>query len=219
MRFTLFLIIATAILSNATFMTYAQTKSKSSATRPTKPITTQKARTEDGREVILKSDGTWQYVSEQSTNVTSKNSTLNQNSVLSFDTGLVFKSGDVKPVARGTFYLLDESMESIMKQTGFQAPKDKTFLDVLAIMYHGRRIQTYNNAFNNAMNLIKPHVIATITTDFSGKAEFSSVPSGTYYLFGINQLFDNVVVWDLKVDLKSGRQSVTLDQNNAAVAF
>lgn len=56
----------------------------------------QVATTKDGRKVILKSDGTWRYVDHPTGE---KSATAN----LSFDTGVVFKSGDVKPIARATF--------------------------------------------------------------------------------------------------------------------
>ena len=39
-------------------------------TRSTKSVTTQKATTEDGREVVLKSNGTWQYAQKPTVDVT-----------------------------------------------------------------------------------------------------------------------------------------------------
>src|SRR5437899_5978511 len=79
---------------------------------PPKPVTTQTATTEDGKSVVLSSDSTWKYASETREAETSSPDASTRpkgraNSVLSFETGLVFKSGDVKPVARATFYLLD----------------------------------------------------------------------------------------------------------------
>jgi hypothetical protein len=37
-------------------------------------------------------------------------------SVLSIETGLVYKSGDAKPVARNEFYLLEEDAEKILRE-------------------------------------------------------------------------------------------------------
>ena len=69
------------------------------------------------------------------------------------------------------------------------------------------------------MEAMRPHIVATVTTDFNGKGQFSAVPAGTYYLMGIGQLYKQVVLWNLKVDLNAGQNSVTLDQNNASVVF
>jgi hypothetical protein len=64
---SVFSIVAIAVFLGASLTTYAQTKPKGTATR-SKPVTTQKATTQDGREVVLKSDGTWQYAQNSTVN-------------------------------------------------------------------------------------------------------------------------------------------------------
>ena len=59
MKLNLSWIFAITVFLSVSFSTYAQTPGATK--HSTKPFTTQKATTEDGREVVLKSNGTWQY--------------------------------------------------------------------------------------------------------------------------------------------------------------
>ena len=53
-----------------------------------------------------------------------------------------------------------------------------------------------------------------IKADASGNAKFVAVPPGTYYVVGITRSNDQLLLWNLKVDLKPGANAVTLDQQN-----
>jgi hypothetical protein len=53
--------------------------------------------------------------------------------------------------------------------------------------------------------------------DPNAKATFPGVPPGTYYLLVQAMGKDWHLVWDLRVDLKSGANSVALDQRNIAL--
>jgi hypothetical protein len=56
--------------------------------------------------------------------------------------------------------------------------------------------------------------LAVVRIDDSGKATFPGVPAGTYYVFGITH--NHVALsWDVPVNLKSGTNSLVLDQKNA----
>ena len=48
-----------------------------------------------------------------------------------------------------------------------------------------------------------------------GKASFPAMPSATYHVFSWTSYNNHHLVWDLKVDLKSGSNGVVLDQSNA----
>jgi hypothetical protein len=192
----------------------------------TQNATIQTATTEDGRKVILRSDGTWIYADAGvvgGTQTAKSAAVGRQNADLSFDTGLVFKSGDVKPVARATFYLLDDDLENILRSSGFQAEGGSSLLATLALKYVGRELEALRGSnvttFDKAMEAVKPHIVATTTTDFGGKGQFSPVAPGTYHLMHVGEIGRSVVLWNLKIDLKPGQNSITLDQNNAAEAF
>jgi hypothetical protein len=146
-----------------------------------------------------------------------------QTSTLSFETGLVLRSGDVKPVARATFYLLDKDLETILRDSGFRGDEGFPILDTFALKYVSRQLETLRGAsvttFDSAMLAVKPHIVTSTTSDFGGKGQFTSVKPGTYWLFHVSEVGRNTVLWNLKIDLKPGQNSVTLDQNNAAVAI
>ena len=149
---------------------------------------------------------------------------------LAVEAGLVFQNGDVKPAARVTFNLLDDDLETILKNSGINlvtssgASSSSNLNNVqnLATLHYRARI-SYNGkppeALVAAQDEIKKHIIATITTDFSGKGEFSSVKAGKYFLMGVGGTEKQVVIWNIPVEIKNGKQSITLDQENAAVVF
>jgi hypothetical protein len=176
--------------------------------------------TEDGRAVLLKSDGTWEY---DPTPKPSPTPFVQQESTLVFDTGLVMRSGDVKPIARGAFHLLDTDLQSILTSAGFQPDSGSSLLSTFALKYVARQLEALRGAtvttYDRTMMSIKPHIVVSAMTDFQGRGQFPALKPGTYYLFHVSEVGRNVVLWNLKVDLKPGQNSITLDQNNAAEAF
>lgn len=211
---------------------HAQTRNRNRApvARPSQPVSTQTAITKDGRTVILKSDGTWEYTSDPPNPTTPSPSAplpSEQNSVLSLEAGLVYKSGDTKPVARTTFYLLDDELGKILREAGLQPEAshqriyndvDRALVSTFASSIKFRILPQYQAFYPAAMEALKPHIIQSVTTDFGGKASFEPVPPKVYYLMGFNETPRGYAIWNLKVDLKPGQNSVTLDQNNAAYA-
>lgn len=143
-----------------------------------------------------------------------------QKSVLSIETGLVVQSGDVKPVARTEFFLLDDSLETILSNAGFNAQSGTTQIETLAATrYVGSKHGFKPESLTKADEAIAPHIVAKLTTDFSGKGKFPEVAPKTYYIMSIAEVAGAVIIWNMKVDLKAGESSATLDQNNAAKVF
>ncbi len=215
----------------STMFVQAQVKPKPKA--PAKPVTTQPATTEDGKQVVLRSDGTWKYAPESVDSETSSPDVSTRpkgkaNSVLSFETGLVFKSGDVKPVARATFHLLDDSLGNILRVAGLSAPRnygggtgntDEDLVNAYASSIKYSILDGYKEFGPAAATAVRPHIIQTVTTGFDGKATFEAVAAGTYHLMGMSETPKGYVIWNLKVELKAGKNTVTLDQNNAVTAI
>lgn len=177
-------------------------------------VTTQSATTDDGRAVILKSDGTWTYDPNPKPKPTPA-PVVQQDSTLSFETGLVLRSGDVKPVARGTFNLLDTSLDKILSDSGFSGDLSAFTLNSIQSRIDRLRGATVTS-FDREMDAIKPHVVSSTTTDFSGKGQFPAVKPGIYYVMYLGEVGPNSILWNVKVDLKPGQNSVTLDNNNLA---
>lgn len=179
----------------------------------------QTATTEDGRKVILNGNGTWKYAP----NVPSTGAAS-----LSVEAGLIYKSGDVKPAARVKLYLLDDDLGSILHAANIPLPKSfgasekspqQQMIYVYAFAVKFRDLPEFAAFYDKAAKEIEKHAIASNSTDFSGKAAFESLPPKTYYLMGGSQAGQSVVVWNLKIELKNGKNSVTLDNNNTAFAI
>jgi hypothetical protein len=199
------------------------------------PISIQTATTKDGRTVLLKSDGTWEYTNDpivtappaaqtEPVSVPSASTALGS---LSLESALVFRSGDVKPMARVAFYLMDENLATVLRKAGLKvssrygnrADTDQNLLFEFGSAEKFPSLPDMASFRNSALEAMKPHIKANITTDFSGKATFTDIPPGDYYLVAVGITPRGFVVWNVPVSIKAGvASSITLDQNNAAFA-
>jgi hypothetical protein len=175
------------------------------------------AKTSDGRVVVLSDDGTWKF---QSSSASPDAATA----TLEIEAGLVFESGP-RPVAREKFYLLDVSLNELVKRYKDATPKHKPLTIEMFALYltwigagdidgHGPPERSLANA---VLHNVREHVVKEVTTDFGGRARFEGVPVGGYYIFGATvRVGRSAVVWNLPVELKPGANSTVLDQHNAA---
>jgi hypothetical protein len=137
--------------------------------------------------------------------------------ILNLEAALVYKMGGVQPVAREKFYLLDQDLEKILRESGMKNNKNVGYIATfgLAIQYPDQ----YAGEKEKALSAIKRHVQYSVTTDFEGKAKFNDVKAGSYYLFGITESRKAFAIWNTKIEIKAGENSIVLDQNNASVAL
>lgn len=146
---------------------------------------------------------------------------------LSIEAALVYKSGDVVPVARNTFYLLDENLITIIKNADVKLPDkvgvayetvDEKFLYAISYLNDEfiSSVPELNKFKNDFFKAITPHIVQKITTDFGGKGVFNNLTPQTYYVFGIGRARSASLVWNLPVEL-SNEQNIVLDQNNVAI--
>jgi hypothetical protein len=63
----------------------------------------------------------------------------------------------------------------------------------------------------------KADAVSDTRADAKGKATLPGVAPGTYFLMITIRYNNQPCVWDLKVDLKPGANSLTLDQGNATL--
>jgi hypothetical protein len=146
---------------------------------------------------------------------------------LSIEAALIYQSGDVKPVARTVFYLLDADPIEILKKTGVQPVRSgEAALDAdpARLVFSLARIQSSlcpdcERFRGEAIKAIAPHIIKTATTGFDGRASFEGVKPGTYHFYGVWSVGQNNVLWSHKQELKAGAMTLKLDQNNAAIAL
>jgi hypothetical protein len=151
-------------------------------------------------------------------------------SVLSIEAGIVYRSGDVKAVARTLFYLLDDDVGKILKDAGVKfpivrgannkPPETLTANDFAGMFgvyakYGDHDGETF---YADSLAALKPHIVKTATSDFTGKATFDPVAPGTYYLMAVASTPQSYAMWNMRLELKPGPFAVSLDQNNAIFA-
>lgn len=156
---------------------------------------------------------------------------------LSLEVGVVFASGDVKPVARTPFYLLNESLSKIFQEAGIRAPASagsEAADSMVAVGYFGSVhsmidkletiraqgspppvIQDALDFHARGMAAIQSHIVQQGMTDFGGRLKFEPVEPGPYYVIGVYKTPKGAVTWNLKVAIDAGDKTVLLDQNNA----
>ena len=76
--------------------------------------------------------------------------------------------------------------------------------------------QTGSPVCKQALYEMQPNSAGEAKTDAAGRGVLSGVPPGTYYLFSLAPHNGRLLVWDLRVDLKPGANSLALDQRNSA---
>jgi hypothetical protein len=136
--------------------------------------------------------------------------------VLSVNSGFPSQTGVGNPLAGKTFVLFKESFSAFLQRTGkFQGPPGRTATaSPLAAWVYSCQIQS--PACAQTLYDARPNSVAEAKADLNGRATLPAVTPGTYFLFAITPYNQQPLVWDLRVDLKPGTNSVTLNQGNAA---
>ncbi|MBA3240461.1 MAG: hypothetical protein H0T60_04465 [Acidobacteria bacterium] len=153
-------------------------------------------------------------------------------STLSIEAGLVYKSGDAKPVPRTEFYLLDDDAEKILNDAKIERKGRLKNLKDFSLLHSYATAKLCVNRLTRcpmlkeswdfvqaATEALKPHIVKSVTTGFDGKASFESVVAGTYYVMGIYLQDEAFVSWNVKVELNSESQQMILDQNNSSFIY
>lgn len=138
------------------------------------------AKTEDGRMVLLKDDGTYEILPTPAAPAKVN---------LDIETGLIFTDGSVVPAARTTFYILNKNATELADAAGLQpreeygqtTSKEDLFFNVIMYSILYEKEPEMVNAVSKAL---KEAVVASFETDFAGKGKVSVSP-GNYYLYGL----------------------------------
>jgi hypothetical protein len=135
---------------------------------------------------------------------------------LSLEAGIIYKMGGNQPVSRTEFVLLDQSLETILTEAGIQPGRTGVLSNyAFAVQYPSQ----FPGVAEKARAAIEQHAIQKVSTDFSGKAQFSDIKPGNYYIMGLSSTRRGFAIWNLPVEVKAGQNSILLDQSNAATAF
>ncbi|HRH44674.1 MAG TPA: hypothetical protein PKY82_23760 [Pyrinomonadaceae bacterium] len=146
---------------------------------------------------------------------------------LSVEAAIIYRSGEVVPIARTTFYLIDDDVITIFKNAGItptpttsRIQKDYTQAILSDIGFSAKygTLPEYQTFIAKWTEAIKPHIKFTFETDFNGKASVPNIPLGNYYLFAISSTRQSGIVWNMPVDTNTTKKLV-LDAKNAAFAY
>jgi hypothetical protein len=133
------------------------------------------------------------------------------NAVLSLTSGMAAaQAGGANPLAGRAFVLLRDSFDNVLTKGGFPVPAGvapyKAML--MACAQRAPDCQTASNAINAA-------TAAGVRADGTGKATLPGVAPGTYYLMGSTFAGGQILLWDVKVELRGGANTIALNQANA----
>jgi hypothetical protein len=169
----------------------------------------------------------------------------NGKGIVSIEAAVVSESGDVKPVARTNFFLLDTSFENILKESNFKSNLPKELVDhmsksgqeigektslvsMFAIIFGQSKYKDGDNqqqralrdgyvkAISQVIKTAESHSTYVGKTDFQGKAQILDVEPGRYYLFGFPTTGEKTPpIWNIGIEVSSGQNSIVLDQDNS----
>ncbi len=135
---------------------------------------------------------------------------------LELEAGLIFNSGDVKPVGRATFYVLKENAEKIiLTQEIFDILNrereqesssittrsfDKWSLYGAVHRMDGEYTPNYAIAAKKALETAS---VGSGVTGFDGKAIIKNIPIGDYFIFGYYKFGKQITYWNAPVSIKA----------------
>jgi hypothetical protein len=138
---------------------------------------------------------------------------LSGNAVLTILSGLPAPQGTPNALALHPYVLLREDVVNIIRKSGATIPPGMSPENAL-----GAACTKHTPDCQTMLNAIKEQKAALALSDGNGKATFPGLPPGSYYLLISTRYNNQGYRWGFKVDLKSGPNSITLDQNNGVPA-
>ena len=131
----------------------------------------------------------------------------------------VSATNTASPLAGHTFVLLKESFDAVLAHRGFVVPAGTP--PYLAML---NSCTNHTPDCQKASAAIQAETVAGVRLDATGKATFTGVAPGTYFLMGSGWINPasvsdrQLLVWNVKVTLRNGAASFVLDPSNATRA-
>ena len=134
------------------------------------------------------------------------------NAVLSVLSTFPPQAGAQNPLSGHPYVLLRESFAAAIARSGVSVPPGTSAYKVF-----GNACGQRTPDCQKMVSVLNADVAAAIRADAGGKATFSGVPAGSYYLM-ISAVYNKQsLFWGQPVNLKAGANSLMLTQNNAVV--
>ncbi len=121
-------------------------------------------------------------------------------------------AGAPNPAGNHGFYLLKDSVETAFAKGGFRAPGGQHPVKAMNSVCEKKLPEC-----QTAVMAIIANSATAIKTDADGKVTLPAVAPGTYFLFGIGKFEGKPLVWNVKVQMKAGQNSVSLGRENGTL--
>jgi len=129
--------------------------------------------------------------------------------VLAIASGFPSEPGVANPVGNHGFYLLKDPLESALAKGGFAPQAGAAKRMNLACSQPSPDCQ-------KAVTAILLDSATAVKSGPDGKAVFPAVPPGVYYVFATGQYRGKPIYWNVRVQVKAGQNSVTLDPGSVS---
>jgi hypothetical protein len=120
--------------------------------------------------------------------------------------------GSTNPLAGKQVFLMKERLDKIVRSGGLHLAPGASAAEAWGMMLHSCPKPTDCSALNTKMN---NNIVTAFTMPASGRGAFTDkLRPGTYYVSSYTLIGFVMMVWDVKVDLKPGSNTVELNDNN-----
>ena len=150
--------------------------------------------------------------SEAAAGIATSDAPPGHTAVLTIVPGFTTQAGAPNPAGNHGFYLLKDDAEIAFAKGGFRSPQGTPILRAM-----NSECEKKTQECKTAVASIIADSATAVKTDADGKATMPPVAPGVYYLFGIGKYEGKALMWNLKVQIKAGPNSVTLDQRNGTL--
>jgi len=131
--------------------------------------------------------------------------------VLAIASGFPQEAGKANPVGNHGFYLLKDPVDAALTKGGFQPPVGLSPISGMNAVCTKQTPEC-----QKAVAAIIADSATAVKSGPDGKAAFPAVLPGIYYVFGMGQHQGKPLLWNVRVQIKAGDNSVTLDERNAS---
>lgn len=166
---------------------------------------------------------------------------------LAIEAAVIYNFGGAQPLARTEIVLLDQSLPQVLRDAGlhggdldieharasknrfpnmpdfsrYSTRKPDTDAQLLEDLANALHFPTLGDGqfISKATEAIKAHTAASGTTDFAGKLELRDLKPRQYFVYAVTQTRRGHALWNIPVEIKEGRNSLSIDNTNASIAF
>ena len=131
--------------------------------------------------------------------------------ILAIASGFPQEVGKPNPVGNHGFYLLKDPVDTALTKGGFRPPAGMSPINGMNAV-----CTKQTSDCQKAVAAIIADSATAVKSDPDGKAVFPAVLPGVYYVFGMGQHQSKPMLWNLRVQIKTGKNSVTLDDRNSS---